>query len=268
MQKAKALLDDAQLNAAIESVSSHLKERPEDESARMFLFELLSYAGELDRAERQVKVLSGNEDDPTKTLTGTHYRQLLEAERQRTALFLEGRRPQFALEPTAAVTLHLEAIDHLRNGQPEQARALLDQASEVRRATPGNTPGGSFEDIQDADDLLGPVLEVFVPSGYCWIPWEHLQFLEVEPPQDFRDLLWGPAKLATFDGQLGRVHVPLVYPASSQHPDDLIRLGRRTDWLNTPGEIVRGVGCKEFVVDDQTQTLLELRELKFAPPTT
>src|SRR5439155_20373635 len=106
----------------------------------------------------------------------------------------------------------------------------------------------AFEGIRDADDLLAPVLEVFTATGYYWVPWVHIQYLEVPAPRTFRDLLWSPAKLATFDGQVGEVFLPSLYPFTSGHPDPQVRLGRKTDWVDLGPDLVRGVGRKLFLV--------------------
>ncbi|QDV32774.1 type VI secretion system accessory protein TagJ [Tautonia plasticadhaerens] len=263
---AKHLLEDGRLGAAIDRLTADLKDRPDDAEGRIFLFELLGFAGQWDRASKHLDVLGATVADPQAAVGAGLYARLLESERQRSRLFKEGVRPRFALEPTEEVLLHLQAVEALRQGRPEEARSALDQAAERHRPSPGRSPSAPFDDIRDADDLLGPVLEVFAPAGYCWVPWQHVQFLEVSTPTRLRDLIWLPARLATFDGQLGEVHLPNLYHASSSSEDELIRLGRRTDWEELPGGIVRGLGQKVFLVGEADRTLAELAELHFDPP--
>ena len=191
------------------------------------------------------------------------YRNLLDAERARAKLFAEGLRPHFPLDPPEAVRAHLEALDHARAGRGDEARAKIDAvpgSPELR----GVANGEAFEGVRDADDLLGPVLEVFAPAGYCWVPWEQVQFLEVPPPTGLRDLLWAPAKLASFDGQLGEVFLPCLYPGSAADPDGAIRLGRVTDWREGPGGLVRGVGRRLLLVGESARTLQEIGTLQLA----
>ena len=57
MSQAKALLDAGQLGAAIEELTREVKANPTDTSRRIFLFELLCLAGDLDRAEKQLDVV-------------------------------------------------------------------------------------------------------------------------------------------------------------------------------------------------------------------
>src|SRR6185312_13428937 len=144
-------------------------------------------------------------------------------------------------------------------------RALLDRAGELAERRSGTADGVPFDDIRDSDDVLGPVLEVFASSSYFWVPWEHVQFLEIAAPKSLRDLLWIPARFASFDGQIGEVYLPVLYPGSSASQDDAIRLGLKTDWLESGG-IVRGVGRKTLLVGEGARTLPDLREVHFPRP--
>jgi type VI secretion system protein ImpE len=263
---ARQLLSDGRLEAAIDRLSAELKDRPDDAARRTFLFELLGFAGRWDRAGKHLDVLAASADTPQATIGAGLLRRLLDAEQQRERLFSEGLRPRFALEPTEAVLLHLEAVEALRQGRPDEARDALDRAEAARRPTPGRSAAGPFDDLRDADDLLAPALEVFAPAGYCWVPWEHVQFLEVGPPGRLRDLLWLPARLATFDGQLGEVHLPNLYPGSASHADEAVRLGRRTEWEEVGAGIVRGRGQKVLLAGEEARTLAELAELHLDRP--
>lgn len=265
--KAKEMLEAGALGEAIDSLGAELRSRPTDLQRRIFLFELLCFAGDLARAGRQLDAIEHQEAATGGVSTTTVYRALLGAEADRLDAFAKGKRPRFLLEPPPAVAAHLEALEWLRQGQPDRARGALDRAV-APEASPlkGRAGEAAFEGFRDADDLLAPVLEVFAPAGYFWVPWEQVQFLEVGPPRSLRDLLWSPAKLAAFDGQLGEVHVPLLYPGSGASADDQVRLGRKTDWIDADAGIVRGVGCKMFLAGDDARTLLEFGHLQFEPP--
>ncbi len=261
---ARELLEAGRLTAAIETLSGELKARPNDLPGRTLLFDLLCYAGDLTRAEKQLDVI-GHQGGGAEAAIGVRfYQNLLAAERARTRLFSGGVRPRFLLEPPPAVSQHLEALDRLREGRRDEARALLEGAAATRAPIRGLVGGTAFDDFRDADDLLAPVLEVFTATGYFWVPWEQVQFLEVPAPRTLRDLLWTPANLSTFDGQLGEVTLPGLYPGSSSSADDALRLGRKTEWNDPDGGPVRGQGRKLFLVGDEARTLLELGEVKFA----
>ncbi len=264
---AKQLLDEGKLSAALEALTAEVRAQPSDLARRTFLFELLCFAGELERAGRQLEAIAHLDSDP-KAMVGLQvYRTLLEGESRRARLFSEGLRPRFLLEPPAEVSLHLEAIEQLRLGNANEARARLDRAAEQRSSRHGQVGETRFDDFRDADDLLAPVLEVYAPAGYSWVPWEQIQYLEVPPPRSLRDLLWAPARLASFDGQLGEVYLPALYPGSHTHPDEAARLGRLTDWQDAGAGIIRGAGLKTFLVGDDARTLFQLGNIQFDAPT-
>ena len=263
----KSLIDEGKLREAIDAQIAEVKAKPSDLAGRTRLFELLAYEAEWDRAGRQLDAITGLlADDPAAMVGAAVYRRLVDAEKERAKLFSEGVRPRLVLEPPDEVNLHLEALNLLRKGETEAARERLAHAALIRSTRPGALGEERFDDFRDADDLLAPILEVFAPAGYCWIPWEQIQFVEVTPPRSFRDLLWAPAKLAMFDGQLGEVHLPAIYPGSTAHADTAAHLGRITDWSEAVAGIVRGVGLKTFLAGSEPRTLFELGNLSFEPP--
>lgn len=260
---AKEFLDRCQLTDAIRALNEDVKANPTDLELRTILFQLHCYAGDLVRAEKQLDVIRSKSTEIA-YLNGLRvYQGLLNAERARTQLFETGERPRFLVAPPESVTQHLDALDLTRAGRFDEARALLERAASSHEVVRGTAEGVEFDDFRDADDILGPVLEVFSTTGYYWVPWVHIQFLEVPKPKTLLDLLWAPAKLATYDGQLGEVYLPSLYPGTSASPDGPIRLGRQTDWLDVGAGIIRGVGRKSFLVGEEVRTLQELGQVQF-----
>lgn len=260
----KALLDSGRLAEAIEAATAEVRARPTDVTARTTLFELLCYAGEWDRATRQLNALGGPETDPKLQAGVQVYHELIDAERKRSALFGEGLRPRFILAPPPEVLTRLDALASLIANRPDDARAAIERAEPLHSPTAGDADGLAFADIRDADDLLAPVLEVFTRTGYFWVPWSQIQYLEIAPPTRFRDLLWAPAKLASLDGQLGEVFLPALYPGTAADTDDAVRLGRKTEWIDDAGgAIVRGRGRKLLLLGDEARTIADLRVLRF-----
>jgi type VI secretion system protein ImpE len=262
---AEGLLDEGRLAEAIASVEERVATRRDNPADRALLFELLGFAGELDRAEQQLEAIERLDPRPEARLGVRAYRGVIEAERARARLFDQGQFPQFFSEPTPAVGLHLEALGLWRAGRTAAARAVLDRASSLWRGRPGRAGGAAVDLVRDADDLLAPVLEVVTTEGYYWVPWEHVQFLLIPPPQYLRDLLWTPARLATDHGMLGEVYLPNLYFGSHRHPDEAVRLGRVTIWDDVGSGVIRGAGQKMVFAGDQPRTLLEIGEIQFAP---
>ncbi len=61
MNEAKTQLDAGNLDGAVEAALSAVKSSPTDAAARTFLFELSCYAGNWERAEKQLEVI-GHQD--------------------------------------------------------------------------------------------------------------------------------------------------------------------------------------------------------------
>jgi type VI secretion system protein ImpE len=97
MANARELYQAGRLGAAIEALSGEVRANPADVSRRVFLFELLAFAGEWDRAEKQLDVLG--QAGPQATLAVQVYKANIQAERTRSRLFFEGLHPHFLNEP-------------------------------------------------------------------------------------------------------------------------------------------------------------------------
>ncbi|MHC5540981.1 type VI secretion system accessory protein TagJ [Singulisphaera rosea] len=261
--KARGFLDKGELVGAIGSLTEEIRKSPSDLTRRIFLFELLCYAGDLTRAHRQLDAIAQLSEGAEAQIGAQSYKDLLAAETARAQLFEEGRRPRFILAPPERSDRHLEALEMVRQGRLDEARTILDRSAAEADVIRGTSANAQFEGFQDADDILAPVLEVFARGSYFWLPWEHIQYLEVSQPKTLRDLLWIPAQVATFDGQLGEVHLPNLYPGTTKSEDDLLKLGRKTEWLDLGSGITKGLGQKLFLIGDDAKTLLELGEVQF-----
>ena len=261
MANARELYQAGRLGAAIEALSGEVRANPTDASRRVFLFELLAFAGEWDRAEKQLEVLG--QGSPKETLAVQVYKANIQAERTRSRLFSEGLHPHFLNEPPPYVDRHLDAINRVREGNFAEARAILDQAEEDRPALGGTLNGKPFTDFRDCDDLVGPVLELIVKDKYAWLPFEQIRKMEVTSPSMLRDLVWARAKVEALDGTVGDVYLPALYEGTSRNADDQIRLGRLTQWLALSDELARGAGLKTTLVGEEDVALFEPRQVAF-----
>lgn len=222
------------LDQAIEALGAGLRENPADARGRTFLFELLCFAGNFDRAEKQLDVLAR---DGTEAETGALlYRGALHAERIRQEMFEKGGLPPSASDP--------EPVAGTFNGQ-------------------------SFDALEDADPRIGARLELFVAGQYTWLPLEHVESVTMEPPRRLRDLLWAPVVVRPSkrmqEMELGEVLMPVLTPGAWRHHDDQVRLGRVTDVEDLADGRTVPVGQKLWLVDGGEIPLLELRELTIAP---
>ena len=262
---AEELLKDGHLSAAVEQLNQEVRSRPTDVQRRTFLFELLCFAGDYQRAERQLDVLG--HQSATAEIGVQVYRHILTAEQARQRLFSEGVQPNFLFPPPPYVHLHLEALHQLYNRQPAEAVALLDQAQRSQPPLKGSVAGQPFTEWRDGDDLLAPFLEVMVHDQYVWLPFEQIKLLHITPPKRLRDLLWVPATLEAHAGPVGEVFLPVLYPDSHRHADERVKLGRMTDWTDMGEGVTLGAGQHLFFIDGQDRGILEVRDIEFAMET-
>jgi type VI secretion system protein ImpE len=229
-----ALYREGKLREAIKALGEELKSNPLDAKRRTFLFELLLFSGEYDRAEKQLDLLAGaNAEAAAGTLL---YRSALHAERTRQAMFANRETPPLREEPVHG----------------------------------GTWNGNSFSDLVDSDPRIGANLETFIAGSYTWIPIHYVRRIEIEPAINLRDLVWARARVETSSDfrlqELGEVLIPVLCPRSSRHPDEPVQMGREAAWEDdeTYGQIP--FGAKMMVIDGVDVPLLEIRSVIWLAP--
>jgi len=229
---AKELYQAGKLDEAVQALNGELRDHPEDRKRRTFLFELLCFAGNYERAGKQLEILA--QDGPDAMTGALLYRAALMAEQSRNELFEKKEYPK----------------------------------TESAGAPRGSCNGNPFATIEDSDPRIGARLEVFAAGQYIWIPFAHLASINMQPPKRLRDLLWVPAMVRTgpdFKGmELGEVLVPAMAPFSYRHADDAVRLGRATVWEEQEDGSAIPFGQKTLLIDGEEFPILELRSLEIA----
>lgn len=256
---ASDLFKAGKLQDALDAQLPEVRANPADQGKRLFLFELLAFAGDLDRARRQIDAIQY--DQPELVAAVLSYKNLLDAEEQRRRLFRDGVAPKFFGEAPEHVHWRLEALNRLREDRPQEAAQCLEKAVESTPAIKGQLNDKPFASLRDCDDIFAGVLEVMAPGGYYWVPLEQIETLTLKTPAFPRDLLWVPARLELADSG-GNVFLPSLYPASHEHSDEAVKLGRATDWKEVSGGPVQGVGGRTFLVDEDAISLLEWRKFE------
>ncbi|WP_165230990.1 type VI secretion system accessory protein TagJ [Aquisphaera insulae] len=251
------------LSEAIEAQVADVKAHPLDQSKRLFLFELLLFSGELDRARRQAESL--HFADPDLERAAANYRRLVDSEQARRDVFEKGTSPAFFGPPSDHLKLRLEAVGCLRGGKIREAGELLARADEATPPVSGSLNDQPFQVLRDADDLFGGILEVMAQGRYFWAGLEQVRVAAMNPPSFPRDLLYIPARLE-LESESGEVFLPALYPGSASHADDQVRLGRLTDWKTLEGDVTLGVGLHTYLRDDDATTLLDWREFRAGEP--
>lgn len=255
------LLETGQLSTAIERVAAEVKAKPADMAARTFYFELLSLSGDLDRAAKQLEVLSTAQGEIG---SGANvYLGAIKAEKERRQFFQGGPRPR-VLGSSPNSTVYLEAIEHYAKGEFATALGLLESAAEQAEPLQGTINGAPFQELSDTNDLLAPFLEVVMDGHYSWVPWSALQTLSIPQPKYLRDTVWCPAELTLRSGGEGEVLIFALYVGSHLQADE-VKLGRRTIWSVDPTEFTVAHGQKVITADATDYPILEIRRLELGP---
>ena len=229
---ATEVFQQGKLQQAIEVLGEEVRNAPLDAKRRTFLFELLCFSGDYDRAEKHLSNLA--DGSQAAAMGALLYRSALHAERIRQQMFAEASFP-------------------------------MTHRISSRRVSRAGQFGRVFS---DADPRIGGALELFVAGSYTWVALEQVARVEIPKPKRLRDMLWTPAIVTTTPEykamELGEVLIPVISPLSWQNQDDDVRLGRSTVWIEDEkyGDIP--IGQKLFVLDGQEIPILELGTIEFA----
>jgi type VI secretion system protein ImpE len=227
--EAERLYKEGKLGEAIASLQEELRSDPQDVPRRTFLFELLLFRGDFDRARKQLDVVEAA--DPASYLGTAYHQQLLGAEEQRQEMFRKGTLPELEGDELS--------VSGTLNGKP-------------------------FEYLSDSDSRIGPRLEMFAGGQYVWIPFSELSVVRVSPPKLLRDLYWASAEIESREGiedEAREVLLPAMAALSWQNINEAVQLGRATVWAENESGDEIPAGQKILIVDDQEVPFLEVREL-------
>ncbi len=264
-------LHDATLEQTLERLQTVIRGEPGVPAHRAFLFQLLAVLGQWERALTQLAVLG--ETEPAAIPMAHAYREAVQCEVLRAQVFAGTRAPVVFGEPEEWLALMLEALKLTAAGRFEQAQDLRADAYEKAPSTSGTlvaeedgaaTAGRPFEWIADADSRLGPVLEAVVNGRYYWVPFHRVRRLTLERPADLRDLVWLPAQFQWANGGEAAGLVPTRYAGTEGSAEDDLRLARRTEWLERPGETFLGVGQRMRATAAGEHALLDVRRVDLA----
>lgn len=249
--------------AALAQLQDQVRAKPDDPKLRVFLFQLLCLVGRWDRALNQLSVAAGL--DASALAMAQAYGDAVRCEAIRTDVF-EGRKsPMIFGQPDQWLALLIESLLVAARGEPDRSRQLRARAFEDAPATAGTIDGRPFSWIADADSRLGPVLEAVINGRYYWVPFSRLLKIDIEKPEDLRDMVWIPAHLRFENGGESVAFIPTRYPGSESSSDGLIVLARKTVWDDSGDDTFRGLGQRILATDIDEFPLLEVRSIDLTP---
>jgi len=263
------LFQAGRLSEAVAAQTQEVKAHPTEPDARYFLFVLLCFAGELERASTALNVIA--QQDSKLEKSSLVLRSLLAAEDERRRVWMKEGQPLLPPEASPHLLARIGALESFRAGEVELADKALREVEAEVPARGGVLDGEPFDGIRDCDDLLGPVLEVFVGGRYLWVPIERIGKLELSSPSTAIDLLWIQAELEDIDGETASVYVPALYEGSYASSNEKIRLGQMTDWIDHGGRLFRGSGQRILLTgragSENESAILSVNAIEFPEAT-
>jgi len=258
--QAEQSLREGNLDESLARLQEAVRKDPSNAKHRIFLFQLLAILGDWNRAMTQLGVLK--DMDASAIPMAQAYSEAVKCEVLRAEIFAGQRSPLVFGEPEQWVALMTEALRLTADGRHAEAGRLREQAFETAPATPGTIDGVAFEWIADADARLGPILEAIVNGRYYWIPFHRIARLDIEKPEDLRDLVWMPAHIVLVNGGETVGMIPTRYAGSEKSEDAAIRMAKKTDWIQAEDEVFLGLGQRMLATDVDEHPIMNVREIR------
>jgi type VI secretion system protein ImpE len=258
---AQQLIRDGNLPAALAALQDAVRKNAADAKLRVFLFQLLSVMGQWPRALTQLNV--AGELEPLAIPMVQTYREAIQCEALRADIFSGKRAPLIFGEPQAWMAQLIEALQHDAT-DPARAAAARAQALESAPASPGNIDGVPFEWLADADQRLGPMMEIIINGRYFWVPVCRIARIEFDKPVDLRDNVWTAGTFVWTNGAQTVGLIPTRYNGTVATGDDGLLLARRTEWVAN-GEGDAGVGQRMLMTDSAEYAIMDVRVIEFDP---
>ncbi len=262
MEEAAARLAAGDLAGARQLVVERVRSSPRDRDARAFLFQLFCVLTLWDKAATALAAFVAIAPDAR--AFADLYGSLITAERERAKIW-DGQAPFRAHgEAPPWFADLLDAMTREASGDTEGA--LIQRADALALAPPasGRIDGQDFADLEDADDRLGPALELIVEGRYGLVPLAGLQGLMFQgPPQNLRDLVWAPVRFSLKGGQPQTGFIPVRYPGLGEADAPPLLLGRETQWRDLSQGRCAGEGQRILLSGESDWALLDHRRIEF-----
>ncbi len=259
---ASELVRGGHLADALQALQQEIREKPGDQSSRLFLFQLDCVLGRFEKALSQLQTLATLDADTM--LLAQVFRQLIGCELLRKEVFAGNRLPVIFGEPLEWMGLLVQASALLAQKRFNESADLRAQAFEAAPATAGQLDGKAFEWIADADSRLGPVLEAILDGKYYWVPFCRVAKLQIAKPADLRDVVWVPAQFTWTNGGVGSGFIPARYAGTEQSEEDALRMARKTVWQEVCPDTYVGLGQRMFSTNSGEHPLLDCRTIELS----
>jgi type VI secretion system protein ImpE len=244
---------------ALAHLQEQVRAQPSDAKLRVFLFQLLCVLGQWERALSQLDVASTL--DPGALAMAQMYGDAVRCEPVRREVF-EGRKsPMIFGQPDEWLALLIESLLLAGQNRIAESNDLRARAFDAAPTTAGDIDGRPFEWIADADSRLGPVLEAVINGRYYWVPFARLTKVDLEAPEDLRDVVWTPAHLEFENGGESLALIPTRYAGSETADDMALAMARKTLWSEAAADVHFGLGQRILTTDAEDVPLMDIRKI-------
>lgn len=257
---------EGDIDKALSDLKQQVRQDPSNPKLRIFLFQLFCIQGNWQSAVTQLDVIK-DMDAGAIPMVQT-YREILRCEVFREGVFRGDRQPLIFGQPEQWLALLLEALKYELEGNFEHAEHLRSEAFALAQATPGRIDDHPFNWIADADSRFGPVLEAMLNGRYYWIPFSNIKQIDIEKPEDLRDLVWMPAHFVWANDGDAVGFIPTRYPGSQKNEDNKIIKAAKTEWRQQSENTFHGFGQRLLTTDADDYPLLEVRKISLQAAST
>ena len=250
------LFQEARLDEAVAAQTATVEEQPGDFAERLLLCDLLGFTGDRETVRSHLRLLEAAAPTELRPYLAEWFALLAADDRRH-----RGEPPTFLIDPPGHVARRVDALDRMRSGDAGAALGLIDAADEVAAWVEGTVDGREFDGWRDADDVLGPNLELFQADRYVWLPVDHVRKLRLETPDGLRDRLYRPVTVWLVNGSEWELFLPSLYTGTAAHAEEGIRSGAGIDWVDLGG-LMRGAGSRAYLFGDEELELDEFRQVE------
>ena len=250
--------NNGQLTKAINSSVDQVRDNPSDTEKRWELAVYLCFGGELERAQKHVKVMM--QQAPDLVADALLLNSLLKGEAARQQFFTEGRLPNFPEQPSSRVQQLLKGHAEFRDSQTDGS-SFFDEVAKHGNDVSGSCDGKPFTSFRDVDGQTSIVLEAITIGGdYYWLEYDEIRQLELSELNAPQDVLWRQAEITMKGEQQVSAYLPSIYYGSHKSEDEALKLGRAFEQST---EASRAVGGKMLLVDGVNHPLCTVHQITF-----
>lgn len=255
------MLRAGDLAGARSALIDRIKRAPDDQESRMFLFQLQCVLGEWEKAKAQLRLLA--QMSPEAQMLSVAYNMAIEAEIEREKAFAGEAPPALLVNTSEWAGDIAAALGLLAQGRTDDSIAARDRAFEAAPDTPGQFGDRAFDWIADADVRFGPSFEAVIYGRWGLVPFDAVQKITSQGPQDLRDLVWLPVEIEFKTGQSVSSILPARYPGTQSADSANLVLSKETAWRDGPTG-PQGLGQRVWALSDGDEVgILSLRHLTF-----